>query len=127
MQNSVRAELLRFSIRSDSSRYVDCDLSEAEIREIFDEPSRTWLVNEEALRSVEDDFQAIVNCSEEGDIILLDVEDTLQFQTRVTLPWRLTLSGNVRNPRPRNGVFPASGRKQRLLCPRDDQGVFFIR
>ena len=84
-------------------------------------------MNEAALRNVDDDFQAIVNCSEEGDTILFDVDGSLQFRTRVTLPWRLTLSGNVRDPSPREGVFPEARRKQRISCPRDNEGVFLIK
>ena len=84
-------------------------------------------MNEEALRNVENDLQAIVNCSEEGDTILLGVEDSLQFPARVTLPWPLTLTGNVRDPSTKDEVFPEARRKQRIGCPRDDEGVFLVR
>ena len=84
-------------------------------------------MDEEALRNVENDLQAIVNCSEEGDTILLNVDGTLQFPSRVTLPWRLTLSANVRNTYLQDRVFPEARRKQRIRCPRDDEGVFLVR
>ena len=101
-------------------------MDSADVLEILDEPSRTWRVNKEALKNVENDLQAIVNCSEEGDTILLDVDGALRLSRRVTLPWRLTLSGNVRDPRHRDSVFPEARRKQRISCPRDDEGAFFV-
>ena len=121
----VRITLLRFC--TDRFRCAACELRRSQIREVRDEATRTWRVDEEALRTVENDLQAIVNCTQEGDIILLDVDGSLQFTARVTLPWQLTLSGNVGDPSPREGVFPAARRKQRIVCPRDDEGVFLVR
>ena len=51
---------------------AECGLAEAEVDRILAGESRTWRVDEKAYRTVEGDLHEIVNCSAEGDIIMLD-------------------------------------------------------
>ena len=84
-------------------------------------------MNQQTMRRVDGDLQAVVNCSEEGDIIELDFNGQLQFTTRVTLPWNLTVTGRVRNTALQEGIFPEARRKQRITCPGDDEGIFLVQ
>ena len=106
---------------------AECGLTDRQIRRLLIEESRTWLVDEEALLSVNDDLQEIVNCSEEGDIVVLEGRRRLQFASRVVLPWSLTVTGGESDAALEDGVLPEAGRKQRLGCPGDNQGVFLVR
>ena len=97
------------------------------MRRILDESSRTWLVDEEALLSVSNDLQEIVNCSEEGDVVVLEGRGRLQFASRVVLSWRLTVTGGASDIELEGGALSEARRKQRLECPDDNQGIFLVR
>ena len=103
-----------------------CQLTRQEIAELLDEETRTWLVNSAALESISGDLGAVVNCTRENDVVLLDVEDEIRVPSRVTVPWNLTLSSYVTSTELVDATFPEAERKVGLRCPPKD-GIFHIR
>lgn len=106
---------------------VACALRDNVIERYLNANTRTWRIDDAALSEVDNDLQAIVNCSEEGDLILLDVTDNIQPSRRIVIPWQLTWSARMRDTTLQDGVFPESRRKTTFNCPNEDEGVFFIQ
>ena len=104
----------------------ECSLRNSQVNQYLDRSTRTWHVDATALDDVEHDLQSIVNCTLEGDLVLFDVTETIRLATRVTIPWRLTLSANVDSNDTVDGVFLRSLRKATFRCP-SRNGVFFVR
>lgn len=72
-------------------------------------------------------MQSVVNCTEEDDVVLFDVDRTIRPSSRVTIPWNLTLSANTRNAVLQDGIFTRTRRKATFTCPRGNEGIFYIR
>ena len=106
---------------------AECGLSERVIERVLDDDSRTWLIDDELWEDIDEDLQEIVNCSEEGDILLFDVSDTLQPSGQITLPWSLTLSAVTPSTRLFDGIFPEARRKTTFTCQPDIQTLFLVR
>ena len=58
-----------------------------------------------ALETVSGDLGAIVNCTRENDVVLLDVEGEIRMPARV-VRWNLTLSSYVTSTGLIDGTFP---------------------
>ena len=106
---------------------AECRLSRSEIGRYLNADKRTWLIDDSVLSELGNDLQEIVNCSEEGDLILLDVTDNIQPTGRIVIPRALTWSARVDDPELEDGVFPETRRKTTFNCPADDEGVFLIQ
>ena len=103
-----------------------CQLTEKEIDDIFDAESRRWTVDDQFLKEISHDLQKIVNCSREGDVVLLDVTTTVRPPRRITLPHDLTLRSS-RTKTGREGSTSAKRqRKTRFECP-PGSGVLLLR
>ena len=95
----------------------ECRLEQQEISELLDAATRTWTIDNSALKRMSNDISAVVNCTAINDVVLLRVEREIRFPTRVFIPWNLTLTSYVENTRQENGVFPRSDIKTRIRCP----------
>ena len=93
---------------------------------MLNEETRTWLVDSAALEIVSGDLGAVVNCTRENDVVLLDVEGEIRVPARVVVRWNLTLSSYVTSTGLIDGTFPEAERRVRLRCPQKD-GIFHIR
>ena len=76
---------------------------------------------------VQNDLQAIVNCTRGGDTLLLPAARATRLAARVTIPWSLTISANVEDTDLVDGIFPEASRKLTLFCLRQNEGIFLIR
>ena len=105
----------------------ECSLRNRQINEYLDEGTRTWLIDDSALDELESDLQSIVNCTQEGDVILFDVSGRIRLASRVTIPWRLTLSSDIYGLDAADEVVPRASRRATFNCPRRTEGVFYVR
>jgi len=69
----------------------DCGLRYSERRRYFDDSAQQWLVTNEILSSLNNDLQALVNCTSENDVVVLRSTRVIRAATTITLPWNLTL------------------------------------
>ena len=97
-----------------------CDLSERDIRTLLDESTRTWSIDDAALER-RGGIQAIINCTTEGDTILLETAERIQPDSRIVIPWRLT----IESPVSEGEEGDANDQKVHLTCP-SNEGLFLI-
>ena len=132
------AFLASFSIQTDTlgscRSGVRCYLTENAIDKYLDADSRTWFVDEAFLGGVDHDLQSLIDCTKEGDTILFNVSCVIESRSRVTIPWKLTLSAHVEAPIRDGETVPRSETKTRFTCPQflsrdgfDPRGVFFVQ
>ena len=79
------------------------------------------------LREVRNDLQFIINCSQDGDKILFDIDGSIRLASRVTLPWSLTLSAVTETLETDGGVLRPSRKKATFICPSENEGVFLVK
>lgn len=91
---------------------------------LLDPDRRVWLLDGDALSGI--DLQDVVDCAQEGDVLLFDVDYAVKQAERVVVPRNLTLSGVVDGTDLEEGVFPESQSKVRMTCPEGDVGVFLV-
>ena len=111
-------------------RFADfkCSLVSEDVKPLYlSEDSGIWLLDDDALETVANDLQSIVNCTDSGDVILFNTTKTIRPSSRVILPWNLTLSAYVENPRPVDAAFPLSATKARFTCPQENAGLFLLK
>ena len=58
---------------------------------------------------------------------MFDVSEPIRLASRVTIPWRLTLSSDIGRSVEDEGVVPRASRKATFNCPRRNDGVFYVR
>ena len=128
------AALVRHSYIVVDARYLyrfcpdfECSLSKQAIRRYVDEDTRTWRVTAAILDEIEHDLQSIMNCTEDGDILLFDVVGTIRPAYRVTISNRLTLGANVENTPDTDDASIASQTSATFECPQDNEGIFTIQ
>ena len=97
-----------------------CNLSRRDIRALLDRDSRTWIVTDATLQ--DHDIQDIVNCSQEGDAISLQMTERIRPQSRIVIPWQLTI-GQLADEQ---GTRDTSDLKTSITCPPND-GLFLIQ
>lgn len=97
---------------------VECLLFEDEVEPLFDADSRTWTILDDTLEDY--DLQAIVNCTVEGDTISLQTTRTVQPQSRIVIPWELTIGGSDATS------DTTDARQASLTCP-SNEGLFLVR
>ena len=81
-----------------------------------DDAARTWNVTDETV--AEHGIQAIINCTEEGDIISFKTTRVVKPPSRIVIPRRLTIEG----PADRS----MDGQTATFTCP-DGDGLFLLR
>ena len=92
-----------------------CGLSETEKSAVLDDVTRTWNVTDETLEGP--GIQAIVNCTQEGDTILLKTTTPVKPTECIVIPWKLTITGSASN---------MEGETVTMTCP-DGDGLFLLR
>ena len=95
--------------------------------EYLDTATRTWRIDGAALNAIDNDVQAIVNCTTEGDTLLFDVGVVIRPRARITIPWNLTISAATGRTRRVNGLYPKAPQKATITCPTEGEGVFLVR
>jgi len=73
---------------------VDCGLSSSELQRYFDDSSWQWLVTDEVLQELNEDIQAVVNCTAENDVVVFQSARVIRPVTTIAVPWNLTLRAN---------------------------------
>jgi len=96
-----------------------CSLTEVQIEGISNADTRQWLIDDGALANLDDDVQAIINCTSAGDTILIRTKNTITPRATLTIPWNITLSGYLENILFRNGTIQEATNKARITCPRN--------
>ena len=97
------------------------------MQEYLDNDTRSWRIDDAALDTINDDLQIIINCTAEGDIVLLDVDKVIRPPARIIIPWNLTIRA-VTEATDRAGSLPSQSRiKTFFTCPRKGRGVFLVR
>ena len=103
-----------------------CNLQEAEIDAFYERSARRWTLDNDGMTAIGNDLQTIVNCSRRGDLILLDVTQSIQMPARVIIPWNLTISAALEDASRQSGVLPETERKTVFACPIQNEGAFLI-
>ena len=93
---------------------------------MLDEKTRTWSIDMAALRTVSDDLDAIIKCTQNGDVILLSAVDEIRLPKTVTIRWKLTLSAFIEESLVDDAILPEAKRKTTFVCP-PRSGAFQIR
>ena len=88
---------------------------------------QTWLITDAVLEEIGNDLQKIVNCTNEGDVILFDVTEVVQPVSLVIIPWRLTLSSHIVESHSNGDDSSSSRARTRFTCPRTNAGLFLVR
>ena len=105
----------------------ECSLRRVDIRRYLDASSRTWSVDDDAIDEIDSDVQSLVDCTEEGDVLLFNATKRIRPSAPVVLPWPLTLSAFVEHTELEDDAFPKAVKKATFACPRDNEGVFLVR
>ena len=99
---------------------------ENEISEFLNSGTRIWTVSSETLRNMRIDFGAVVNCTQEKDVIRIRSNDVIRPAKTVVISWNLTLTASSdEDTELEDGVSPRAA-KATFRCPKK-QGIFFIR
>ena len=108
----------------------ECRLSPRQVDRYLENETRTWSFDDNALESMEDDLQLLINCTQNGDILLFNTERIIRPKARVIVPWPLTLSAAVNDGSEAAAaadVFPLSQTTVQFMCPRDNEGLFLVQ
>lgn len=105
---------------------LECPLNPVQQRRYLNEKTRVWSVNDEDLTGLDGDLQSILNCTRQGDIVLLNVSESLRPPERLIIPWSLTISALTPASDPVDGRFPLSSNPSVFHCPRENEGTFLI-
>lgn len=106
---------------------LECPLSSRQVNRYLDADKRVWTIDDDALNDIDNDLQSVVNCTNEDDIVLFNVNQTIRPSHRVIIPWNLTLSTLSERMELKDGTFPKIESKTNFTCPDNDEGVFFAR
>ena len=108
--------------------YADdtCRMTRSEIAAMYHVESRTWLLDDRGLDSISGDVQSVIDCSDDGDIVLFNVVAPIEPPRRITIPRNLTLSSTTASVDLERGVFPKADRQTVFRCPRKG-GVFLVK
>ena len=87
---------------------------------------RKWLVDDAVLKEVDNDLQMIMNCTQEGDVVSLDVTNVIKPSSLVTIPWRLTISSDSKDNCSSKDTATSKTRT-RFTCPRENTGIFLVQ
>ena len=103
-----------------------CRLTRSEIDEMYHVASRTWSLNDRGLDSISYDVQSVIDCSDDGDVILFDVAAPIKSPRRITIPHNLTLSSATASVDLEQGIFPKADKQTVFQCPRNG-GAFLVK
>ena len=105
-----------------------CSLEDEDVKPLhLSADSGVWLIDDDGLSAVANDLQSIVNCTNNGDVILFNTTKMIRPSSRVVVPWNLTLSAYVENPRRVDSAFPLSATKARFTCHQKNAGLFLLQ
>ena len=105
-----------------------CRLTQAKRYRYLDLATRTWSLDAADLDDIDNDIQAIIDCTQAEDTVLLTTTKAIRPASRVTLPWPLTVSASVPSAElSSDGVFPRAENRTTFRCPGENQGVFLVR
>jgi len=96
-----------------------CSLSESQTDSWYNETTHRWLVDDDVLAELDNDVQAVINCTSENDTVMFRSESTLKPRNTITIPWNLTLSGYLQGNLMTRGRISKAGNKVRLTCARN--------
>ena len=107
----------------------ECNLTQEDKQRYTSTGDTTWIVNDAVLEEIDNDLQAIVNCSREGDVLSFDVTDVVQPSSLVVIPWRLTLSSSVDGDGSdsNDGDLTRQMKRTRFTCPQENSGLFLVQ
>eukprot|EP00210_Caulerpa_lentillifera_P005991 g5726.t1 len=103
----------------ESKETSECSLAGSEVKNLYDRQLGLWVVDEDALRRPSS-LQSIVNCTNEGDIILINTTQKIRVEATLLLPRSLTISAYVNDTGLHENVFPKSEKKISFSCPRNE-------
>ena len=106
---------------------VDCGLTKEAKERYTSTDDAIWLVSDAVLEEIDNDVQAIVNCTKEGDVISFDVTSVVQPSSLVTIPWKLTLSSSVDDGGSNDGDVHRHKTRTKFTCPQSDSGLFLVQ
>ena len=104
-----------------------CRLTQRKRYRYLDLATRTWTLDAADLDDIDNDIQAIIDCTLAEDTVLLTTTKAIRPASRVTLPWPLTVSASVPSVGLSDGVFPRAENRTTFRCPGENQGVFLVR
>ena len=90
--------------------------------------TRSWLVNDDILVEAGNNLQAIINCLNDGDVLLLNVSERILVNNPIEIGNNVTISAVTESTCLVNGVYPEAEREATFTCPADaENGVFIVR
>ena len=121
--------LVPFCLTTPCCQGYACHLSPGQVDRYLETATRTWSFDDDALESVQNDLQLLINCTRNGDILVFNATQIIRPKERVTVPWPLTLSAAVGDDAEvvAEDVFPLSQTTVRFMCPKDNEGLFLIQ
>lgn len=72
----------------------ECGLSSSERQRYFEDLTQRWIVTDEVLLDLDNDIQAIVNCTSENDIVVFQSIGVIRPSSTIIVPWNLTLKAD---------------------------------
>lgn len=103
-----------------------CSLSQSDLRRFYRRASQTWTITDRALKFLDYDLQAIVNCSTSEDIILFQTRRLIRPSTSIVIPWNLTWTSDPEGHLVRDEQIVQNPSKVNLSCP-ETGPLFTIR
>jgi len=97
----------------------DCSLGRTEVERLYDPGLRQWVVDNGALARLST-LRTIVDCTEEGDTILLNTTQRINVTQTIVLSKSLTISAYVEDTQLLDNVFPRAENKVAFSCPRNE-------
>ena len=87
---------------------------------------KTWLVDDEVLKEIDNDLQIIINCTQEGDVVSFNATDVIKPSSLVTIPWQLTISSYTKDNSGRHD-YRRSKTRTIFKCPQENTGLFLVQ
>ena len=104
-----------------------CASLTAQEEDCLNTTTRSWLVDEDILVEAGNNLQAIINCVNDGDVLLLNVSERILVNSPIEIGNNLTISAVTESTCLVNGVYPKAEREATFTCPDAENGVFIVR
>lgn len=90
----------------------------------YDASSQRWLLNDGVLEALDNDVQAVIECTNENDTILFVTDKTIKPARTLILSQNLTIASQSESSFARSGSQISAMESVRLTCP--DSGRLLI-
>lgn len=87
--STVSIVVIHLFLSSYFKALLPCKLNYLLLKRLFNSCNATWIINDEALVSLNNDLQSVIECSEPGEFVLFQVSHVIQPSRTMVIPHNL--------------------------------------